>query len=371
MAGGSEAIGDHVVDDQPDRAAPVALGVEAWIVGIVRGHDIARFFDQVRYACRERRRSSFRNGCEGGQDTADGGAVDQLAGGAVETEILAVRVAPQPLHRRQAFCGAVAVGFGNLALAERFSEVGKVGAGADQDGVETGVDDLKRRSVVQPGIVPTQRAKMLQQPEIPIVLFLGRAMRRIGVQGVAAGVGLDAFGRHAFEGVVPVDRIVAAGLPGMDDGDQPLAFGIAVFVEPAVPGIDLRQQRTGPLGCQFLVPGAVEQAAHRKAGDGRLGDAGSLSRAAGAPDIWPGKIAVVPDMKDDVRHHAVRPLVGEQGVDLGPGPCLVIVGEAKRGQAGIPVPLEGIKTLGRDGVGALVIFPEHLDGAGDGFVDGK
>jgi len=212
---------------------------------------------------------------------------------------------------------------------------------------------------------------MLQQPEIAIVLLFCRTVRRISVQNVAARVGLDAFGRHALEGVVPVDRIVAAGFPGMDDGDQPLAFGIAVLVEPPVPGIDLRQQRAGPLRGQFPVSGAVEQAAHGKAGDGRLGDTGGGGRPAGLPNIGSGKIAIAPDVEDDVRHHTVRPLVREQRVDLGPGARLVVMSEAKRGQAGIPIPLEGIEALGRNGVGAMVVFPEHLDGTSDGFIDGK
>ncbi|WP_181165845.1 MULTISPECIES: hypothetical protein [unclassified Mesorhizobium] len=40
-----------------------------------------------------------------------------------------------------------------------------------------------------------------------------------------------------------------------------------------MPGIDLRQQRAGPLGGQFSVLGAVEQAPHGKACDGWLGNA--------------------------------------------------------------------------------------------------
>src|SRR5688500_4146062 len=68
-----------------------------------------------------------------------------------------------------------------------------------------------------------------------------------------------------------------------------------------------------------------------------------------------------------MRHHAVRPLMREQRLDLGPGPRLVIMRLAERREAGVPTPLEGIKSLGGHGVGAVVVLFQHLHGV---IVDG-
>ncbi len=56
---------------------------------------------------------------------------------------------------------------------------------------------------------------------------------------VAPGVGGDPVGRHPGEGVIPVDRIVTGGLPGVKDGDQTLARRVARLAEPAVLRRDL------------------------------------------------------------------------------------------------------------------------------------
>src|SRR3546814_17923977 len=60
-------------------------------------------------------------------------------------------------------------------------------------------------------------------------------------------------------------------------------------------------------------------------------------------------------MKHDVRHHAVGPLAGEQGFDLGPGTRLVECRPAERDQAGIPVPLKRVQPPGRPCKAAQII----------------
>ena len=51
----------------------------------------------------------------------------------------------------------------------------------------------------------------------------------------------------------------------------------------------------------------------------------------------------------------------EQRFDLGPGTPLVIVALAQGRQAGIPVPLERIKPLRRNGIDASVVGAQNLD----------
>jgi hypothetical protein len=166
----------------------------------------------------------------------------------------------------------------------------QVGGRADQDGIETGIDHLERRGVVQPGVVPAERAEQLHQIEVAIILRLGRAMCRIGVLGVAAHVRLDPIGRDALEGLVPVDRIVTAGLPGVEDGDKTLVAGVAHVVEPAVPGVDPGQQGTGAPRRLGLVGGAIVKALDGKAGDRRLSDARGRGGGARCPRrSGPGK----------------------------------------------------------------------------------
>ena len=67
-------------------------------------------------------------------------------------------------------------------------------------------------------------------------------------------------------------------------------------------------------------------------------------------------------MENDVRDHAVVPLVGEECVDLRPRAVLVDVHLTKGGQAAVPVPLERIQPVGRDGVGAFVVLRQNLRG---------
>ena len=128
---------------------------------------------------------------------------------------------------------------------------------------------------------------MLHQPEIAVVLRLGRPMRRVGMLGVAPHIGIDAVGRHALEGLVPVDRVVAARFPGVKDRNQPFAVRIAVVVEPAVPG-------DRPCGSRARARSAASALSlarsnrrlHGEARDRRLGDARGRRSGGWCPRHW-------------------------------------------------------------------------------------
>ncbi len=225
FAGARQAVGDHVVDHQPDRPAPVAPRVEARVGGVLAGDDVANRARRARSIVRGDRRGARRAG-----SAAKAGSSPPLEALSISAPVVRSRHRYWPcaaLHSpsiaARPRAAKPAVLRGDLRLAERVGERGEIGAAAEQDGVEAGVDHLERRRIVQLRVVPAEPAEVLDQPEVAVVLRLGRPVRRIGVLGVAAGVGRDALGRHALEGLVPVDRVVAARLPGMQDRDQPLA----------------------------------------------------------------------------------------------------------------------------------------------------
>jgi hypothetical protein len=133
---------------------------------------------------------------------------------------------------------------------------------------------------------------MLHEPEVAIVLRLGRPMRRIGMVGVAAPIGPDPLGRHALEGLVPVDRVVAPGFPRMEDCNEPVAMRVAERIKPAVPGIDLGQQCPHAQFGRVPVRRALIEAPHRKSRDGRLRDARGRHGPAGLPHVRTREIAL-------------------------------------------------------------------------------
>ena len=79
-------------------------------------------------------------------------------------KILPVPIATEPVQGGASFFGAGSVVGGDAVLSYGFGDVRQIGRGADQHGDEAGIDDAERRSVVQPGIVPAESAKMLHQP---------------------------------------------------------------------------------------------------------------------------------------------------------------------------------------------------------------
>ena len=61
-------------------------------------------------------------------------------------------------------------------LADFLGKIRQRHAGTDQDGVKTGIDHAKGRSLMQFRIIPVQAAEELHQPEITVTyrLFVGR-----------------------------------------------------------------------------------------------------------------------------------------------------------------------------------------------------
>ena len=83
-------------------------------------------------------------------------------------------------------------------------------------------------------------------------------------------------------------------------------------------------------GASLAMRRTLEDAGHCETGDRRLRDTGGRHGATRIPDIGAGVIAVVVFVKDDMWHHPVVPLMGEQGFNLAPGAGLVEMREPKR-----------------------------------------
>ena len=285
LAGARQAVGDHVVDHQPGRPAPVALGVEARVGGVVARHDVARRLRRARSMVRGDRRGALAAGSR--RRPASRPPTEALS---ISAPVVRSRqrywpcaLAPEALHRREPLRGEARGSRRRSRLAPSASaSVGEVGAGADQDGVEAGIDDLERRGVVELGVVPAEAAEVLDQPEVAVVLRLGRPVRRVGVLGVAAGVGGDALGRHPLERPRP-SRSSCRGPTPTGGGSRPAprragrgwrrTSGARRRAWAAAPGRGRRAAaRSGR---------ALPEPAHREAGDRRLGDAGG--RRSGRP----------------------------------------------------------------------------------------
>ena len=69
-------------------------------------------------------------------------------------------------------------------------------------------------------IIPIQSPELLNQPDVAFVLFVSGTMLWVGVRGVAAFEFADTLGWNALERLIPVNRIVPAGLPRVNNGDQ-------------------------------------------------------------------------------------------------------------------------------------------------------
>src|SRR5690606_10950077 len=143
--------------------------------------------------------------------------------------------------------------------------------------------------------------------------------------------------------------------PGMEDGHQPLAMRVTVFVEPGVPGVDQRQQLPRPLAGHRLVLGPLEQPLDREPRNRRLRDAGRRDRPPRLPDFRTGAIALVLLADDDVRPPAAGPVVRVRPLRPGPGPALVVMAQAERRPAASPAPLERIEAPAGDGVAAAIV----------------
>jgi len=72
----------------------------------------------------------------------------------------------------------------------------------------------------------------------------------------------------------------------------------------------------------------LEKVSHHRSRDKRLRDARRASCRSRLPYRGVGKIAAVVAVKQDVRHHPVRPLAAEQCLDLGDGARFVELRQA-------------------------------------------
>ena len=86
------------------------------------------------------------------------------------------------------------------------------------------------------------------------------------------------------------------------------------------------------------------------------------TRTDALPDIGSGKIARVDLVKKDVRDHSAVPLAAHQGFDLLPGAIQIEIGKPQGCKCAVPVPLIGVKPLGRHRVATPVIAAKDVAG---------
>ena len=176
-----------------------------------------------------------------------------------------------------------------------------------------------------------------------------------------------AIGRHSFKSRIPINRIVATRFPRMDQGHQAGAMRVAAVVEPLMPAMNLGQQRPRPF-CGRGIGAAVKNAIDSKPRNRGLRDARGWNRPVRGPHVGAGKIAIVHLVENDMRHHAVVPLMGKKGFHLGPCAGFVKMGKAQRAERTVPIPLKRIEPVRRYGIGAAIIVAHDHFGPFDDFV---
>ena len=99
-----------------------------------------------------------------------------------------------------------------------------------------------------------------------------RTLGRVDEAGVAALAGVGRR-RDALEGLVPDRAVVPARLPGVIDGDEARVVRVARPRPPAVKREEPGIERAGACVGQRAIARRVEEGAHHRRVDGRLGQA--------------------------------------------------------------------------------------------------
>ena len=210
--------------------------------------------------------------------------------------------------------------------------------------------------------------ELFDQPEEPVVVPVGWALCVRNRAGVQAGVRAWLGHRDALESAVPARGVVRA-FPRVIGGDKPGCLGITLGGEVAVPVDHPRVQRLhARADLRSLLPRRQlpdplqRQGVHRRLADpSRLHRGrGRRRRHGGVPPLRPGKVGVIlARAEHEVRHHARRPLRGEQALELGHGPPDVQVRPADRDERAVPAPLVRVQDRRRPRPTARVVGVQH------------
>jgi len=233
---------------------------------------------------------------------------------------------------------------------------------------EQHVADLKAAGLAQQARVVPGLLGLLDQPQIAVVLGVGRPLGRAGDVGlVPPDVGGQARADDDTRvGLVPSRRVVGAAFPAVEERDQPGRLVDPFAGQEPVPRQQPRVQVRRPaLGELVLRPpsGHREDPVHRDRVHRRVADTagrhligGVLAVPGAFPLRGPGPVAVRARVEDNMRHHAVAPLAGEERIKFQPGPRQVHRGKSDGVERGVPAPLVRIQAGGclRDQAGAVV-----------------
>ena len=209
-----------------------------------------------------------------------------------------------------------------------------------------------------PRLVPAGRLAELHHRQVAVVVGLRRPHRGVHMPSVAAGVVAHLRTVDIGHADVPIRAVVAPALPGM--GDRGRTVGAAVLCPPAVPSDDLRPQRRDAVAPGLGI-GLPDQPRQRRR-NRRLADAGGLGGGLACPRHRAGEIARIVGVENDVRHHPVVPLAGEQRLQLGPGAVDIEGRKPPGGKGAVPVPLERIEPGRRNGIAAPVVAAQDRAG---------
>jgi hypothetical protein len=249
-----------------------------------------------------------------------------------------------------------------------------IGRGEDRAALH--VFDEEGMAAPYSSVVVFGGAQKADKPEVTVVLGFGRALRRIDEAHVGPRIRRKLADFDPRESRVPPRRVVRA-LPGVVDGDQTGALGVAALHEVAVPGHELRVQSGGSrlegaprvLGNAF---GAcdLEDPPHRDGVHRRLDETAGRERGrrcahiARTPEIWAGPVIRDLRVEHDVRDAAVRPLRLEQVLELLERARRIEMSEPDRDERAVPAPLVRIETRRRLRPAADIVRAQHSSSGG-------
>ncbi len=257
------------------------------------------------------------------------------------------------------------------------ADLGQHRAGHRQDGGDEHVLDGEAHHLGQQFVVVARRLHLLEQPQVAVVLHVGRPLAGVGDDGVVlALVFRHIAGNHVGVRAIPPRRVVHAGLPTVVQRDPAVRLLVARLGQPAVPAHQIVpaavEERLGHrTGGAPARAGVVEDALHGDRVHRRLRDARRVPRARrvgrqrrGRPSRRTREVAVDPVGEHDVRDHPVGPLRRQQRVELDDRPLDAQRGQADRDERRVPAPHVRVQKRRRGRHHAQVVAAQQVRGAG-------
>ena len=196
-------------------------------------------------------------------------------------------------------------------------------------------------------------------------MLVAGALGGVDVVGVAAA-DRDDLRQHAPERPVPLDRVVAARLPGWISTGSPRPRGSRSSSRKRCQAWNGAEQAARAA----LVRMALEQQPHAGGRQRRLRDAGdapAVGARAPPPPARPRQVAPAEPREaappeGDVGDHPLRVARPGERLELGPGAAGVELGPAERRSARVPVPLVRVGGARRQRVAPAVVRAQNLLG---------